>query len=72
MNLFKGVDFFPHGTKWKIIEKRYIFVGLSWALAILSAILLMTRGLNFGVDFNGGSMMEVPGLYDMLDVLSLR
>ena len=48
--MFKGVDFFPHGTKWKIIEKRWIFVGLSWALATLSAVLLMTRGLNYGVD----------------------
>ena len=27
--LFKGVDFFPHDTRWKIIERRYIFIGLS-------------------------------------------
>ena len=72
MNLFKGVDFFPHGTKWKIIEKRYIFVGLSWALAILSAILLMTRGLNFGVDFNGGSLIEVQSKAATFDVGALR
>ncbi len=72
MNLFKGVDFFPHGTKWKIIEKRRIFVGLSWALAIVSAILLMTRGLNFGVDFNGGSLLEVQAKGAALDVSALR
>src|SRR5581483_7895768 len=46
--LFKGVDFFPHDTRWKIIERRYIFIGLSWALAVFSAVLLMTRGLNYG------------------------
>ena len=70
--MFKGVDFFPHGTKWKIIEKRMIFVGLSWGLAVLSAILLFTRGLNYGVDFKGGSMIEVQAKGPMLDVSSLR
>ena len=28
--------------------------GVSWALAILSAILIYKPGLNFGVDFAGG------------------
>ena len=72
MMMFKGVDFFPHGTKWKIIEKRMIFVGLSWALAIASALLLMTRGLNYGVDFKGGSLIEVQAKSGTLDVSSLR
>ena len=36
--LFKGVDFFPHDTRWKIIERRYIFIGVSWALAMLAAV----------------------------------
>ena len=34
--MFKGVDFFPHNTRWKIIKWRYMFVGLSWVLAILA------------------------------------
>ena len=72
MSMFKGVDFFPHGTKWKIIEKRNIFVGLSWGLAILAAILLMTRGLNYGVDFKGGSLIEVQAKGPTIDVASLR
>lgn len=72
MNLLKGVDFFPHGTKWKIIEKRYIFVGLSWVLALAATALLMTRGLNFGVDFNGGSLLEVQSKGGPLDVGGLR
>ena len=72
MIMFKGVDFFPHGTKWKIIEKRMIFVGLSWALAIASALLLMTRGLNYGVDFKGVSLIEVQSKSGTLDVSSLR
>ena len=70
--LFKGVDFFPHDTRWKIIERRYIFIGLSWALAVLSAVLLMTRGLNYGVDFKGGSLIEVQAKSGGIDIGELR
>src|SRR6516225_9920825 len=70
--LFKGVDFFPHDTRWKIIERRYIFIGLSWALAVLSAVLLMTRGLNYGVDFKGGSLIEVQAKSGGIDIGDLR
>jgi preprotein translocase subunit SecF len=69
--LFKGVDFFPHDTRWKIIERRYIFIGLSWALAVLSAVLLMTRGLNYGVDFKGGSLIEVQAKSGGIDKLGI-
>ena len=70
--MFKGVDFFPHGTKWKIIEKRVLFVGLSWALALIAAVLLFTRGLNYGVDFKGGSLIEVQSKSATVDVAGLR
>src|SRR5215468_2439136 len=70
--LFKGVDFFPHDTRWKIIERRYIFIGLSWVLAVLSAVLLLTRGLNYGVDFKGGSLIEVQAKSGAIDIGELR
>ncbi|TMJ74912.1 MAG: protein translocase subunit SecF, partial [Alphaproteobacteria bacterium] len=70
--LFKGVDFFPHDTRWKIIERRYIFIGLSWGLAMLAAVLLMTRGLNYGVDFKGGSLIEVQSKAGAIDIGDLR
>ena len=70
--LFKGVDFFPHDTRWKIIERRYIFIGISWALAVLAAVLLMTRGLNYGVDFKGGSLIEVQSKAGAIDIGDLR
>jgi preprotein translocase subunit SecF len=70
--MFKGVDFFPHGTNWRVIEKRVLFVGLSWVLAIAAAVLLMTRGLNYGVDFKGGSLIEVQAKAGTVDVAQLR
>lgn len=70
--MFKGVDFFPHGTKWDIVGKRFWFIGLSWVLALMSATLLTTKGLNYGVDFKGGAMIEVQSKAGDLDVGALR
>jgi preprotein translocase SecF subunit len=70
--LFKGVDFFPHGTRFPILEFRNIFVGLTLAAAVLSAVLIMTRGLNYGVDFKGGSLIEVKAKSGQIDVAKLR
>jgi preprotein translocase subunit SecF len=71
--MFKGVDFFPHGTKWDVVGKRYIFVGLSWVLALVSVGLLASRGLNYGVDFKGGALIEVQSTAgNAIDVGALR
>jgi preprotein translocase subunit SecF len=70
--MFKGFDFFPHNTRWKIISWRYVFVGISWALAIAAALLLWQRGLNYGVDFKGGTLLEVKAAGGNLDVGPLR
>jgi preprotein translocase subunit SecF len=71
--MFKGVDFFPHGTKWDIVGRRYWFVGLSWVLALLSLAFMMTKGLNYGVDFKGGALVEVQAKAGQpLDIAVLR
>ncbi len=70
--MFKGIDFFPHGTKWDVVGKRFWFVGLSWVLALIAGGLLMTRGLNYGVDFKGGALIEVQQKAGDLDVGLLR
>jgi preprotein translocase SecF subunit len=70
--MFKGIDFFPHGTKWDVVGKRFWFVGLSWVLAIVAAVLLFTRGLNYGVDFKGGALIEIQSKSGDLDIATLR
>ncbi len=69
---FKGFDFFPHGTRFKIISWRYVFVGVSWALALAAAALLYGRGLNYGVDFKGGTLIEVQTDAAALNVADMR
>jgi len=46
-----------------IIEKRKIFFGISGTLMVVSLFLILALGLNFGIDFKGGSLTEIsyPG-----------
>src|SRR6266852_2443194 len=41
------------------VGKRYFFVLLSTAINIAAIVLLLTRGLNYGVDFAGGSIAQI-------------
>ena len=44
---------------FKIIQKRKIWLSFSGAMVVLSIIFLALWGLNFGIDFTGGSLLEV-------------
>ena len=58
---FKTFDIVPHGTKFDFVGKRHIAVVLSLVvnLAVIAWCLPFIHGLNFGVDFAGGTEMEV-------------
>lgn len=44
---------------YRIIQKRNIFLAISGVLITAAIVALSLWGLNFGVDFSGGSLMEV-------------
>ncbi len=69
---FKGVDFFPHGLRLPIVKNRRYFIGISWVLALISLALIMALGLNLGVDFKGGSIIEVRNKTGAVDIAKLR
>lgn len=55
LKTIKMFSFFPK-TKIDFMGKRYIAIGLSWAIIIISWIFLFHKGeKNFGVDFTGGT-----------------
>jgi preprotein translocase subunit SecF len=56
MRLLKLV---PDNTNFPFLKWRNLAIGLSIALILASVALVAIRGLNFGVDFAGGLMMEV-------------
>ena len=45
----------------RVVGKRYFFVILSTVINIAAIVLLLTRGLNYGVDFAGGSIAQIEG-----------
>ncbi len=53
------MEFFKQDTKIDFLGKRKFAVIISAALVVLSIVLLATRSLNFGIDFTGGTLVEV-------------
>jgi preprotein translocase subunit SecF len=49
----------PDDTKFDFMRFRRISFPLSALLSILAVVLYFTHGLNFGIDFVGGTLMEV-------------
>ncbi len=56
---FKGYDFFPHGTHINFMRFRDVCFFGSIAAIVISIGLFLSMGLNYGVDFKGGTMIEV-------------
>ena len=69
---FKGFDFFPHGTRIDFMR----FKGLCFALSILAMAVSLGlfgfKGLNYGVDFKGGSLIEVQSKSGPADLGAIR
>jgi len=53
------MEFFKQDTAIDFLGKRKLAAVLSVILVIFSIILLVVRGLNFGIDFTGGTLVEV-------------
>ncbi|MGE5512586.1 MAG: protein translocase subunit SecF [Bacteroidota bacterium] len=69
---FKGHDFFPHDLRIPFMRYKGMCLWLSIVAMALSLALFFTRGLNYGVDFKGGSMIEVQSKTGPADVAALR
>ncbi|KLU58710.1 protein-export membrane protein SecF [Peptococcaceae bacterium CEB3] len=48
-----------HPLYFNIVKKRYIWFALSLLVIIPGVISLFTQGLNLGIDFQGGTMLDV-------------
>ena len=59
-------------TSIDFLSKTKLFVSLSLIFVIASIFLLFSRGLNFGIDFNGGTLIEVQKISGNADVSEMR
>lgn len=57
---------------FNLIKHRSIWLGLSTALVVAAVIFLFTWGLKFGIDFTGGSLMELKFADGQPSVASVR
>jgi len=69
---FKGYDFFPHNLRLPFMRYKGLAITLSFIGMAASLALFLVHGLNYGVDFKGGSMIEVQSKTGPADIAQLR
>src|SRR5271168_5335968 len=70
--VFKGVDFFPHDLRLPFMKFKAPALAASIIAMLISLALCMTLGLNYGVDFKGGSLIELQTKTGNADISALR
>jgi preprotein translocase subunit SecF len=62
----------PDDTKFDFMRFRRISFPISAVLSILAIVLFFTHGLNFGIDFVGGTVVEVQSKSGPADLAKMR
>jgi preprotein translocase subunit SecF len=62
----------PDETKFDFMRFRRISFPLSAILSVLAIVIYFTVGLNFGIDFIGGTLMEVQSKSGPADLAKMR
>src|SRR5439155_21194638 len=62
----------PDDTKFDFMRFRRISIPISAALSTVAIALYFFHGLNFGIDFVGGSLLEVQSKAGPADLARLR
>lgn len=59
VKVHKFTELLPHNVNFDFVGKRKFFLILSSVLNLLAIVLFFTRGVNFGIDFAGGTDVRV-------------
>jgi preprotein translocase subunit SecF len=72
MNWLPSLRIVPDDTKFDFTRFRRISFPISALLSILAITLFFTHGLNFGIDFKGGTLLEVRAKTGTADISGMR
>lgn len=62
----------PEGTKFRFVRFRRFSYPVSAFLSLATIVLLIVHGLNFGIDFKGGTLIEMQAKSGKADVAKVR
>lgn len=79
MNYYFPIRLVPDSTKIDFMGIRYYNMAISFIMLIVSIFFISTKGLNFGIDFKGGTIIEaklespteLTSIYKALEGLNL-
>ncbi|UXN05321.1 protein translocase subunit SecD [Bartonella sp. HY761] len=66
------LSFIPQHTNFHFMNARFWGIGISIVLSIASIFLFYKPGLNYGIDFTGGSQVEMQRSSGTVDLMQLR
>ena len=69
---FKGRHFIPDGTKIDFMSLRRVCFWASIGIMLAALGIFLAMGLNYGVDFKGGTMVELRAKQGNADIPELR
>jgi len=72
MAIPKPIEFIPHNTKIPFVSFFKQCFAASMVLNLATIVLLATIGLNLGIDFRGGTLVEVRAKEGTVNVAALR
>ncbi|MBN4073676.1 MAG: protein translocase subunit SecF [Gammaproteobacteria bacterium] len=65
------MDLFKNTPKFDFMAQRYVAIAVSTVVILIALASLLIRGLNLGIDFTGGTIIEV-GYPDSADLVTVR
>ena len=66
------IRLWPDDTQFDFVRFRRVSFPFSAALSVITVILFLTVGLNFGIDFTGGTLIELQAKSGKADIAAVR
>ncbi|RFC67347.1 MULTISPECIES: protein translocase subunit SecDF [Mesorhizobium] len=66
------INFVPHDTKFPFMSWRKYAFGISAALSIAAVLLFFSKEMNYGIDFRGGTSIEIQAKTGNADSANVR